>query len=93
MADLATPSAAQIGTMGAGAQNTDNASKDKAAPVAKPERPDDEAYKGELAKAEKELRTSEDRMVCLLQCHVVDYVHLVAQDCTPDTRAQCASVS
>jgi len=64
MADLATPSAADIGTIGAGAQTPTNAaSKDKAAPASKPERPDEEAYKAELAKAEKELRASEDRMV------------------------------
>ena len=45
----------------AAAQNGD--SKPAAAPVTKPERPDEESYKAELAKAEKELRAAEDRMV------------------------------
>ena len=58
MADLATPSAAQISTSGAA----------KTAPkptstVVKPEKPDEEAYKAELAKAEKELKAAEERMV------------------------------
>ena len=38
------------------------AGKDKATASTRPERPDEEAYKSELAKAEKELKTSEDRM-------------------------------
>lgn len=59
MAELATPSAAQIGTSGAAK------TAGKSTPVVKPERPDEEAYKAELAKAEKELKASEERMVCL----------------------------
>jgi hypothetical protein len=61
MADVATPSAAKMSTIHAGA--------DKAAPkgekkvVDRPERPDEEAYKTELAKAEKELKAAEERMV------------------------------
>lgn len=62
MADVGTPSAVAMGTSNAGAEPT----KDKAAPPTKPERPDDESYKMELAKAEKELRASEERMVCFL---------------------------
>jgi hypothetical protein len=61
MADLATPSAAAISTSGASKTAID--SKDKAAPVAKPERPDEETYKSELSKAEKDLKTAEERMV------------------------------
>lgn len=53
MAELATPSAANIGT-------ADTAGDNK---VVKPERPDEELYKSELAKAEKALRASEDQMV------------------------------
>lgn len=60
MADLATPSAAAISTVGAA--KTAPASKDKA-PVVKPERPDEEAYKTELAKREKDLKASEERLV------------------------------
>lgn len=61
MADLATPSAATISTMD-GASTPVN--KEKSTPVAKPERPDDETFKSELAKAEKELNASNERMVC-----------------------------
>jgi hypothetical protein len=55
MADAAKPN--ENSTAGAAA------GKDKSAPVAKPERPDEEVYKKELAQAEKELRAAEDRMV------------------------------
>lgn len=65
MAELATPSAAQIGTSGAAATA---GTKDKSTPVAKPERPDEEAYKAELAKADKELKSSEERMVRAGRC-------------------------
>lgn len=61
MAELATPSAAAINT--ASADKTAPDGKDKAAAVSKPERPDDEAYKAELGKAEKELKVAEERMV------------------------------
>ena len=58
MADLATPSAAQIGTSGAA-----KTAPKQASAVVKPEKPDEEAYKAELAKAEKELKAAEERMV------------------------------
>ncbi|KAK5124468.1 hypothetical protein LTR85_001685 [Meristemomyces frigidus] len=58
MADVATPSAVAMSTADTGAQPA----KDKAPPPTKPERPDEEQYKSELAKADKELRASEDRM-------------------------------
>jgi hypothetical protein len=61
MADLATPSAAQISTSGA----AKTAPKQTSA-VVKPEKPDEEAYKAELAKAEKDLKAAEERMVSLL---------------------------
>lgn len=47
MADAVTPAATNV---------------DKSAPV-KPERPDEELYKTNLAKAEKELKAAEERMV------------------------------
>ncbi len=59
MADVGTPSAMAMSTSNAGAE----ASKDKAAPPSKPERPDEETYKNDLSKAEKDLRAAEDRMV------------------------------
>lgn len=39
--------------------------KSKVAPPARPERPDEEQYKKDLAKAEKELHEAEERMVRL----------------------------
>ncbi|KAK5009187.1 hypothetical protein LTR28_002229, partial [Elasticomyces elasticus] len=66
MADLATPSAAAISTMDA---------KPAKAPFTKPERPDEEQYKTELAKAEKELNASNERMVSVHR--VLDKIFLV----------------
>lgn len=59
MADVATPSAISM----ANADPPMTSGKDKAAPVVKPERPDEEQYKTDLAKAEKELNASNERMV------------------------------
>ena len=54
MAESTTPVAAQNGAAKTAAKGT---------PVVKPEKPDEEAYKAELAKAEKELKAAEERMV------------------------------
>lgn len=62
MADLATPSAADMATARVSTPTKD--SKDKSVPAVKPERPDEEVYKTELAKAEKELKSAEERLVC-----------------------------
>ncbi|KAK3622389.1 multicopy suppressor of BFA (Brefeldin A) [Elasticomyces elasticus] len=61
MADVGTPSAVDMSTSNAGAEP----SKEKVAPPAKPERPDEEVYKTDLAKAEKELKAAEERMKTL----------------------------
>lgn len=58
MADLATPSAAAMSTMDADASTPAN--KDKSS-TAKPERPDQESYDKELAKAQKELEAAVER--------------------------------
>ncbi|QIW95926.1 hypothetical protein AMS68_001444 [Peltaster fructicola] len=63
MAEFATPSAAAVSSVGAA--QTAPASKDKTAPAVKPERPDEESYKTELAKAEKELKSAEERLRAL----------------------------
>lgn len=63
MADLATPSAATMSTVNAGADRVD----DKSSKV-KPEKPDEEKYKADLAKAEKEHAAVQERLVCLLPC-------------------------
>lgn len=60
MADLATPSAATMSTIDAGTATPPNKEKNT---VAKPERPDEEQYKTDLAKADKELNASNERMV------------------------------
>lgn len=70
-AELSTPSAAEMATAGEHTPTT-SAGKDKQAPTpavtgsSRPERPDEEAYKEELAKAEKELRAAEERLVCAM---------------------------
>lgn len=64
MADMATPSAAAMSTVGAA--KTAPVTKDKPTTAAKPERPDEESYKVELGKAEKELKLSEERLVRLV---------------------------
>jgi hypothetical protein len=64
MAEFATPSTAAVSSVGAA--KTAPASKEKSAAVAKPERPDEEVYKAELAKAEKELKSAEERLVRLM---------------------------
>ena len=61
MAEVATQSAATPAA--AGQSNSANTSKDKAPPTTRPERPDEEQYKTELGKAEKELKSAEERMV------------------------------
>jgi hypothetical protein len=43
---------------------TSNAASAEKTAVVKPERPDEEAYKKNLANAEKELKAAEERMVC-----------------------------
>jgi uncharacterized coiled-coil DUF342 family protein len=58
MAEVAPPSA----DAKARQPTPSTAAKDKAAPTSRPERPDEEAYKTELAQAEKELRSAEERM-------------------------------
>ncbi len=59
MADLATPAAADMST----STPTPTTNKTKA-PVAKPEKPDDEQYKKDVAQAEKEHGASQDTLVC-----------------------------
>lgn len=41
-----------------------------AAPTTKPERPDEEEYKTNLAKAEKELKAAEEKMVSWYRCFI-----------------------
>ena len=60
MAEVGTPSADAMAT--ASQPPGASAGKDKAAAAPRRERPDDEAYKAELAQAEKELRAAEERM-------------------------------
>lgn len=63
MADLATPSAATMSTVNAGADpapSTDDKKKEK---VEKPEKPDEAEYKENLSKAEKDHAAVMEKMV------------------------------
>ena len=60
MAEVATPSADKMAN--AVQSTSSNTTNNKSAPMARPERPDEEQYKADLAKAEKELKTSEEHM-------------------------------
>ena len=55
-------SAAAAAPSGATSKGTQNASTEKTT-NAKPERPDDEEFKANVSKAEKELAVAQDRMV------------------------------
>lgn len=57
MAELATPSAAQVATADA------TAPQEKQQHV-RPEKPDEDKYKEDLAKAEKEHQAAQEKLVC-----------------------------
>lgn len=78
MAELATPSAAQVATADAAA------SQEKQQNV-RPEKPDEDKYKEDLAKAEKEHQAAQDKLVC---SHNFD-VRLVARTCLSRACAVC----
>lgn len=59
MADLATPSAAAISTIDAGAEPAEKQLKTK------PEKPNDQLYKESLSKAEKEHAAAQEKVVSL----------------------------
>jgi hypothetical protein len=64
MADLQTPSGAAIGTIDARASTpVSNKGKPSTQPTTKPEKPDEERYKSDLSKAEKEHSNALDRLV------------------------------
>lgn len=56
MAELATPSAAQVATADASAPQEKQQ-------IARPLKPDEDSYKEELAKAEKEHQAAQDKLV------------------------------
>ena len=58
MADVATPSTITMSTIDAG---SDKLSK---APTAKPEKPDEAAYKKNLSNAEKAYNAAQEKFVC-----------------------------
>lgn len=57
MAELATPSAAQVATSDA------TAPQEKQQQTVRPEKPDEDKYKEDLAKAEKEHQVAQDKFV------------------------------
>lgn len=60
MADIATPSAATMSTIDAGAEHPE---KDQKQP-GRPTKPDEDAYKKNLQKAEKEHAAAQEKIVC-----------------------------
>ena len=58
MADMATPSAATMSTIDAGAEPSQKPQKTK------PEKPDEHKYKESLGKAQKEHAAAQERVVC-----------------------------
>lgn len=56
MAELATPSAAQVAT-------TDATAPQEKQQIVRPEKPDEDKYKEDLAKAEKEHQAAQDKLV------------------------------
>ena len=60
MADLATPSAADMSTIGAGADNIEKTRKSK------PEKPDEVKYKSDLEIADQEHAAAQEKLVRLL---------------------------
>jgi hypothetical protein len=78
MAELATPSAAQVATADAAA------SQEKQQNV-RPEKPDEDKYKEDLAKAEKEHQAAQDKLVGFLNFDV----RLGARTCSSRACAVC----
>jgi recombinational DNA repair ATPase RecF len=78
MAELATPSAAQVATADATAPQEKQQN-------ARPEKPDEDKYKEDLAKAEKEHSAAQDKLV---GSHNFD-VRLVARTCLSRACAMC----
>lgn len=66
MADIATPSAATMSTIDAGAEHPEKEQKQ----TGRPTKPDEDAYKKNLQNAEKEHAAAQEKIVCghLLGC-------------------------
>ena len=62
MADVATPSAVDMATSNIKPDRQETTEKPE---KKRPEKPDEEKYKADLAKAEKEHSTSQEALVCL----------------------------
>lgn len=69
MADIATPSAATMSTIDAGAEPSQKAQKTK------PEKPDEQKYKESLGKAQKEHAAAQEKVVRLLDSKVPTHHH------------------
>lgn len=69
MADIATPSAATMSTIDAGAEPSQKTQKTK------PEKPDEHKYKESLGKAQKEHAAAQEKVVRLLDSKVPTHHH------------------
>lgn len=74
MADMATPSAATMSTIDAGAEPTHKAQKSK---PEKPEKPDEQHYQEILAKADKEHKAAQEKVVRLEGLHLQIYYAII----------------
>ena len=70
MADVATPSAATMSTMDPGAEHSTKGQKPR------PEKPDEQQYKENLAKAEKEHAAAQEKVVRRLTSIALAALHL-----------------
>lgn len=71
MADFATPSAAAISSLDAGAEASTNGTSTPAAskPAGRPEKPDESVFKAAVEKARKALNDAQEYAVCLRNHH------------------------
>lgn len=70
MADVATPSAATMSIMDSGAEHSSKVQKSR------PEKPDEQKYKEDLAKAEKEHAAAQEKVVRRLTSIALAALHL-----------------
>lgn len=87
MADVATPSTAPVAA-------TDAAAPQGKQQIVKPEKPDEEKYKADLAKAEKEHAAAQEKLVCSITPMKSQQCAQVVQARGPSRRvlASCANV-
>lgn len=89
---MADNAAAAATTSGATSKGTQNASKEKTANV-KPERPNDEEFKANVLKADKELAVAQERMVSIQLNLLISSTNFVSVFFTGLIRVVCRTKS